>query len=95
MAARSSTRREPQIELRRLTEDYCEFVLKNTDVSMANALRRIILVEVRRAPGWWVVRLEAAGPGWAGAPAGGMPPGLVLLSISPCAAYPLVHATDW
>ena len=46
MAARSSTRREPQIELRKLTEDYCEFVLKNTDVSMANALRRIILVEV-------------------------------------------------
>ncbi len=49
MAARSSTRREPQIELRKLTEDYCEFLLKNTDVSMANALRRIILVEVRGA----------------------------------------------
>jgi DNA-directed RNA polymerase II subunit RPB3 len=46
MAARSSTRREPQVELRKLEEDYCEFVLKNTDVSMANALRRIILVEV-------------------------------------------------
>lgn len=41
-----SLRREPQIELRQLTDDYCEFVLKNTDVSMANALRRIILVDV-------------------------------------------------
>lgn len=64
MAARSSTRREPQIELRRLTDDYCEFVLKNTDVSMANALRRIILVEVRRrlavAAGSWGTRLAFA-----------------------------------
>ena len=49
MASRSGTRREPQIELRTLTDDYCEFVLKNTDVSMANALRRIILAEVRLA----------------------------------------------
>lgn len=48
MAGRGGTRREPQIELRKLTDDYCEFVLKNTDVSMANALRRIILAEVRR-----------------------------------------------
>ncbi|PSC75301.1 DNA-directed RNA polymerases IV and V subunit 3 [Micractinium conductrix] len=39
-------KREAQVELRKLTDDYCEFVLKNTDVSMANALRRIILVEV-------------------------------------------------
>lgn len=48
MAARgSSLRRQPQVELRKLTDDYCEFVLRNTDVSMANALRRIILAEVR------------------------------------------------
>ena len=60
MAARSSTRREPQIELRKLTEDYCEFVLKNTDVSMANALRRIILVEVCGCC-CWVLVLGAAG----------------------------------
>jgi hypothetical protein len=43
----SSLRREPQVELRKLTDDYCEFVLKSTDVSMANALRRIIIAEVR------------------------------------------------
>ena len=53
MAARSSTRREPQVELRRLTEDYCEFVLKNTDVSMANALRRVILAEARGGLAGW------------------------------------------
>lgn len=45
--ATKTTKREPQVELRKLTDDYCEFVLKGTDVSMANALRRIILVEVR------------------------------------------------
>ncbi|EFN56557.1 hypothetical protein CHLNCDRAFT_144215 [Chlorella variabilis] len=44
--ATKTTKREPQVELRKLTDDYCEFVLKGTDVSMANALRRIILVEV-------------------------------------------------
>lgn len=49
MAARASLKREAQVELRKLTDDYCEFVLKNTDVSMANALRRIILVEVGAA----------------------------------------------
>lgn len=47
MAGRGgSLQREPQVELRKLEDDYCEFVLKNTDVSMANALRRVILVEV-------------------------------------------------
>jgi DNA-directed RNA polymerase II subunit RPB3 len=52
MALRGSQRREPQIELRKLTDDYCEFVLKNTDASMANALRRIILVEVSGSAAW-------------------------------------------
>jgi hypothetical protein len=47
----SSLRREPQVELRKLTDDYCEFVLKSTDVSMANALRRIIIAEVRDGVG--------------------------------------------
>ncbi|KAL4444006.1 hypothetical protein ABPG75_011743 [Micractinium tetrahymenae] len=47
MAGRGgSLKREPQVELRKLDDDYCEFVLKNTDASMANALRRVILVEV-------------------------------------------------
>lgn len=44
--ARSGTKREPQVELRKLTDDYCEFILSNTDVSVANALRRVILAEV-------------------------------------------------
>lgn len=39
-------RRQPKVELRTLTEDYCEFVLSNTDVSVANALRRVILSHV-------------------------------------------------
>lgn len=38
--------RHPQVEVRRLTDDYCEFVLSNTDVSVANALRRIMIAEV-------------------------------------------------
>lgn len=32
--------------MRDLRDDYCEFVLSNTDPSVANALRRIMLVEV-------------------------------------------------
>jgi DNA-directed RNA polymerase alpha subunit len=43
----AATRREPRVQLRKVDRDYCEFVLSGTDVSMANALRRIILVEVR------------------------------------------------
>ena len=39
-------RRLPDLKIRELREDYCEFVLSNTDVSMANALRRVMLVEV-------------------------------------------------
>lgn len=39
--------RVPKIEIRKLEEDYAEFVLEGTDVSMANALRRIMIAEVR------------------------------------------------
>lgn len=39
-------RREPKVELRELNQDYCEFVLSNTDASVANALRRVILSHV-------------------------------------------------
>lgn len=46
MVAPSSQKFEPKVKLRVLTEDYCEFVLSNVDSSIANALRRIILVEV-------------------------------------------------
>ncbi|KAI8466343.1 MAG: DNA-directed RNA polymerase [Monoraphidium minutum] len=38
--------RHPNIEVRRLTDDYCEFVLRDTDVSVANALRRVMIAEV-------------------------------------------------
>ena len=34
------------MQIRELRDDYCEFVLSNTDASVANALRRVILVEV-------------------------------------------------
>lgn len=39
--------RMPRIEMRKLEDDYAEFVLENTDASMANALRRIMIAEVR------------------------------------------------
>eukprot|EP00455_Lapot_gusevi_P015923 TRINITY_DN18126_c0_g1_i1.p1 TRINITY_DN18126_c0_g1~~TRINITY_DN18126_c0_g1_i1.p1 ORF type:complete len:320 (-),score=26.90 TRINITY_DN18126_c0_g1_i1:19-978(-) len=38
--------REPQVEILELKDDYIRFVLSNTDVSVANALRRIIYAEV-------------------------------------------------
>lgn len=38
----------PKIEIRKLDEAACEFYLTGTDVSIANALRRVILAEVRR-----------------------------------------------
>ncbi|CAK0785902.1 hypothetical protein CVIRNUC_009115 [Coccomyxa viridis] len=41
-----SNRRLPDLKIRDLRDDYCEFELSNTDVSMANALRRVMLVEV-------------------------------------------------
>ncbi len=36
-------RREPHVELRELSEEYCEFVLSGTDTSVANALRRAMI----------------------------------------------------
>ena len=38
--------RFPTIKLRELKDDYMEFELKDTDVSVANVLRRVMLVEV-------------------------------------------------
>lgn len=38
--------RKPDIRIRKLSHSYCEFVLSNTDVSVANALRRVIIAEV-------------------------------------------------
>lgn len=38
--------RRPKIIMRKLEDDYAEFVLSGTDVSVANALRRIMIAEV-------------------------------------------------
>lgn len=38
--------RYPEIDILNLTEDYIQFVLTSTDVSVANALRRIMIAEV-------------------------------------------------
>ena len=43
---RQSHARAPTLKIRKLTEEYCEFVLSNTDVSVANALRRVMVAEV-------------------------------------------------
>lgn len=36
----------PSITIRKLDSLYCEFLLEGTDVSIANALRRVIIAEV-------------------------------------------------
>lgn len=38
--------RKPRVELRRVTHDYCEFVLSGTDCSVANAMRRVMVADV-------------------------------------------------
>lgn len=43
---RPDPQRHPVVRMRRLTDDYAEFVLSDTDVSMANALRRVMIAEV-------------------------------------------------
>lgn len=43
---RQSHARKAQIRIRKLTPMYCEFVLSHTDVSVANALRRVMIAEV-------------------------------------------------
>ena len=43
---RENNARNPTITVRKLTHDYCEFVLRRTDTSMANALRRVIIADV-------------------------------------------------
>jgi DNA-directed RNA polymerase II subunit RPB3 len=39
--------RNPRVEILEETEDSIRFELSNTDTSMANALRRIMIAEVR------------------------------------------------
>mmetsp|Transcript_32212 Transcript_32212/g.72677 ORF Transcript_32212/g.72677 Transcript_32212/m.72677 type:complete len:371 (-) Transcript_32212:316-1428(-) len=47
MAALTRAVRDPQIEIRELEEDRIEFVLSNTDTSVANAIRRVMIAEVK------------------------------------------------
>jgi hypothetical protein len=39
-------KRQPKVQLRELKDDYCEFVLSDTDPSVANVLRRVIISHV-------------------------------------------------
>ncbi|KAI8532755.1 hypothetical protein RHMOL_Rhmol11G0238500 [Rhododendron molle] len=41
-----SYQRFPKVKIRELRDDYCKFELQETDASMANALRRVIIAEV-------------------------------------------------
>mmetsp|Transcript_18151 Transcript_18151/g.39084 ORF Transcript_18151/g.39084 Transcript_18151/m.39084 type:complete len:304 (-) Transcript_18151:474-1385(-) len=43
---RVSHARSPNLRIRKLTQTECEFYLSNTDVSVANAIRRVIIAEV-------------------------------------------------
>ena len=43
---RPSYARRPQIKIRVLKDDYCEFLLTDTDPSIANALRRVMIADV-------------------------------------------------
>jgi DNA-directed RNA polymerase alpha subunit len=37
----------PAVAVREMSEDYCEFQLSGVDAAFANALRRVMIVEVR------------------------------------------------
>ncbi|XP_058191741.1 DNA-directed RNA polymerases II, IV and V subunit 3-like [Rhododendron vialii] len=41
-----SYQRFPKVKIRELRDDYCRFELQDTDASMANALRRVMIAEV-------------------------------------------------
>jgi DNA-directed RNA polymerase II subunit RPB3 len=44
--------RNPRVTLTELGEDFVRFTLSGTDTSMANALRRIMIAEVRASSDW-------------------------------------------
>jgi len=49
--------RKPNIEILELKEDFIQFELSNTDLSVANALRRIMMAEVpTMAMTWWKLK---------------------------------------
>lgn len=41
-----SYQRFPRVRIREMKDDYCKFELRDTDASMANALRRVMIAEV-------------------------------------------------
>lgn len=41
-----SRARRPIFELKNYSDTYCEFLLSNTDASVANALRRVMIAEI-------------------------------------------------
>ncbi|XP_065872336.1 DNA-directed RNA polymerases II, IV and V subunit 3-like [Euphorbia lathyris] len=41
-----SYQRFPRVKIRELKDDYCKFELRDTDASLANALRRVMIAEV-------------------------------------------------
>lgn len=43
---RERQRRMPKMHIREMTDDHCKFVLSETDCSVANGLRRVMLAEV-------------------------------------------------
>ncbi|CAL5080343.1 unnamed protein product [Urochloa decumbens] len=45
-AAGASYQRFPRVKIRELRDDYAKFELRDTDASMANALRRVMIAEV-------------------------------------------------
>jgi DNA-directed RNA polymerase II subunit RPB3 len=45
-AAGASYQRFPRVRIRELKEDYAKFELRDTDASIANALRRVMIAEV-------------------------------------------------
>ncbi|XP_074565696.1 DNA-directed RNA polymerases II, IV and V subunit 3-like [Curcuma longa] len=45
-ASRTSYQRFPKVRIREMKDDYLKFELRDTDVSIANALRRVMIAEV-------------------------------------------------
>lgn len=43
--------RSPKLEILELRDDFIKFILSETDISVANALRRVMIAEVCRLPG--------------------------------------------
>jgi hypothetical protein len=58
----STAAASPAVAVRELSDDYCEFQLSGVDAAFANALRRVMIAEVR-ALGKSGERVEAVAEG--------------------------------